>query len=164
MTHSGCPQPFKMLELLLFLPRARPGTHFTPPGPKISPFHQKSSTMSEIPLIFIKVGKIGVNRVPGGATRPRSSQNVTIIKRFAASRAAYPRARFQLFCFFHVNHGIPRFCGIAMERFFYENHEKRSCAAARATLAGCAFLCCGFNHRVFPTDVIGRYRQLRFLS
>ena len=44
--------------------------------------------MGEIPLKFIKMGENGVNRLPGAATRPRSSQNVTIIKPFAASRAA----------------------------------------------------------------------------
>ena len=87
--HFGCPGPSeKHLNYCYFCcgPAMAP---FSPSRTSnLSPFHQNSAKMGGIPLKFIKVGENGVNRVPGGATRPRSSQNVTIIKPFAASRAA----------------------------------------------------------------------------
>ena len=88
---------WKAFELLLFLLRARHGPLFTLPDLHFTPFYQNSMKMGEIPLKSIKISENGVNRVPGGATRPRSSQNVTIIKPFAASRAARD-SHFSDFC------------------------------------------------------------------
>ena len=58
--------------------------------------------MGEIPLKSTKIGEKGVNRAPGGPARPRASQNVAITMLFADFRAALPRARLQLFWFFHA--------------------------------------------------------------
>ena len=90
---------------LLFLVQIKPprqGGEKYPEPPKITPFYRNSMEMGEIPLKSTKFGEMGVNRAPGGATRPRGSQNVAITMLFAASLAALPRARFQHFCFFRV--------------------------------------------------------------
>ena len=58
--------------------------------------------VGEMPLISTKFCEKGVNRAPGGPARPRASQNVAITMLFADFRAALPRARLQLFWFFHA--------------------------------------------------------------
>ena len=90
---------------LLFLVQIKPprqGGEKYPEPPKSTPFYQSSKQIGEIPSKFTKIGENGVNRPPGGPARPRASQNVAIVMLFADFRAAPPRARLQLFWFFHA--------------------------------------------------------------
>ena len=79
-----------------------PGGEKHPETPKSTSFYQNSMEAGEIPLKSTNFCEKGVNRAPGGPTRPRASQNVAITMLFADFRAALPRARLHLFWFFHA--------------------------------------------------------------